>query len=227
MKKFALIVAGGMGSRMKSETPKQFMLLAGKPILMHTIAAFAAYNKHINILLVLPPNQVDNWNKLCKEYSFNIAHQVTNGGPTRFDSVKKGLSLIDEEGIIAVHDGARPLVSRETIKNCFETAEEKGNAVPAIILNDSIRQFKGNENMAVNRKDYCLIQTPQCFKSKILHDAYQQGYIESFTDDASVVEMLGERINIVEGNKENIKITTPGDLIIAEALMKNIPKADL
>ena len=222
MKKIALIVAGGFGSRMKSEIPKQFMLLSGRPVLMHSISAFISFDKNISILLALPQNQIETWNKLCKEFSFNIEHQVVAGGETRFNSVKNGLALItDDNALVAIHDGVRPLVSQSTISACFETAEKNGNAIPGIPLNDSLRQLKDNTTLAVNRDNYRLIQTPQCFFLKQLKDAYQQNYSEKFTDDASVIEMMGGEIHLVEGNRENIKITTGDDLIIAEALMKN------
>lgn len=221
MKKIALIVAGGAGSRMKSVTPKQFMLLSGRPVLMHSISAFISYDKNISILLVLPQNQVETWNRLCEEFSFNIEHQIAEGGETRFNSVKNGLALItDEYALVAIHDGVRPLVSQSTIKTCFEFAEKKGNAIPGIPSNDSLRELKVNTSLAVNRDNYRLIQTPQCFSLEQLKEAYQQNYSEKFTDDASVVEMMGGEIHLVDGNRENIKITTEEDLIIAEALMK-------
>jgi 2-C-methyl-D-erythritol 4-phosphate cytidylyltransferase len=220
MKKYTVFVAGGSGSRMKSAIPKQFMLLAGKPVVMHTIQLFNDYDSAVNLILVLPEAQIMEWEKLCKTYNFNLPHQVIAGGETRFHSVQKGLSLVDGEGLVAVHDGVRPLVSKATISTIFSTAETKGNAVPCIQLNDSIRKVSGDKNEAVLRSDYRLIQTPQCFKISILKKAFEQNYSDSFTDCASVLEAAGGKINLVEGNPENIKITTPYDLIVAESFLK-------
>jgi len=222
MKKFLIIAAGGSGNRMKSKVPKQFLLLAAKPALMHSVEVFYNYDKNISIIIALPENQISEWKTLCKKHKFNIPHQIVKGGETRFHSVRNGLSLITENGIVAVHDAARPLVNQKTIAACFGTASKQGNAIPVVKLNDSIREINGNKNFFVDRNNYRLIQTPQCFQTKILKKAYQQSYDEKFTDDASIVETMGEKINLVEGNIENIKITTAVDLLIAEGLISSL-----
>ncbi len=220
MNKYIIIVAGGSGSRMQSKIPKQFLLLADKPILMHTINVFKNFDKKCKIVLVLPENNLQYWEKLCAEYHFETAHEIVKGGKTRFHSVLNGLNAIEEDALVAVHDGVRPLVSISTIRECFTTAEEKGNAIPVILLNDSIRKINITESHAVERKNYRLVQTPQCFKTELLKKAYTQKYSDHFTDDASVVEGLGVKINLVQGNLENIKITTETDLKIAHAFFK-------
>lgn len=222
MHKYAIIVAGGKGERMGENIPKQFLELAGKPILMHTIEKFYNTFPELKIILALPKNQIDFWGELCFKYSFNkIPYQIVVGGKNRFDSVKNALSLIKESGIVAIHDGVRPLVSSRTIINCFKQAELSGTAVPVVDVVDSLRLIskQENTNKAVARSCYKSVQTPQCFKSEIILKAYHQNFDESFTDDASVVEKLGYPINLVEGNIENIKITSPIDIIVAETLM--------
>ncbi len=220
MKKYAIIVAGGIGKRMSSEIPKQFLLLNGLPILMHTISQFYNYDKNISLIIVLPKEQINYWNNLCKEYNFNIKHIVIAGGKTRYFSVKNGLAIVKEEGIIAIHDGVRPLVSYETIDSCFKIAEEKGNAVPFIKVTESLRNISNKTNIAVNREEFVLIQTPQVFCSSIILNAYKKESGAEFTDDASLVEFMGEKINLVKGNEENIKITSQSDILIAEVLSK-------
>jgi 2-C-methyl-D-erythritol 4-phosphate cytidylyltransferase len=221
MHKYAIIVAGGKGERMGVNTPKQFLELAGKPILMHTLEKFNQTFSSIEIILALPENQIDFWEELCCKYEFtNVPHQIVKGGETRFHSVKNALTLVKENSIVAIHDGVRPLVSSQTIKACFTEAESKGNAIPVVPVVESLRYVNKEENKAVKRSCYRLVQTPQCFSSALILKAYQQKYDNAFTDDASVVEKLGETIHLVEGNKENIKITTAEDLIIAEALLK-------
>lgn len=217
---FVIIVAGGSGTRMKSATPKQFMELNNKPILMHTIQKFVDSLPDISIVLVLSGSLQDEWKNLCSKHNFHIPHQITDGGETRFHSVKNGLMLVPENCVVGVHDAARPLVSEATILKAYEVAKEKGNASPAIPLVESIRVKENDGNKAVDRSNYFIIQTPQCFRSNILKKAFLQDYTPAFTDDASVVEAMGEKINLIEGNRENIKITTPQDLLIAEALLK-------
>jgi 2-C-methyl-D-erythritol 4-phosphate cytidylyltransferase len=180
---------------------------------------FVKYDHHINIIVVLPENQMAVWKQMCKKYNFNIAHQMVAGGVTRFDSVKNGLELAPDEGLVAVHDGVRPLVSVQTIHRCFEMAERTGTAIPVIDIVESIRKVKENDNEAVDRNLYKAVQTPQVFEAQILKAAYRQDYVPAFTDDASVVEAFGHKISIVEGNKENIKITTPLDLGIGELFL--------
>lgn len=220
MKKFVIIVAGGSGKRINTEIPKQFISLAGKPVLIHTISAFYNYSPEINILLVLPKIYFGLWENLCKNHNFNISHKIVEGGKTRFHSVKNGISKIEKYGIIAVHDGVRPLVKKQVIEKAFLDAEIYGNAVPAIPVNESVRELYKTGSKIFNRNNLRIIQTPQVFKSSILIKAYQQAYQKKFTDDATVVESAGEKINLIEGNPENIKITTPIDLKIAEALLK-------
>jgi 2-C-methyl-D-erythritol 4-phosphate cytidylyltransferase len=219
-----IIVAGGSGTRMNNKTPKQFLLIAEKPLLFHSINTFYNFSKDLSIILVLPTLQIEKWKSLCNEYNYNVPHIIVEGGKTRYNSVKNGLKLIDEPALIAIHDGVRPLVSHKTISNSYNGAEKNGTAIPVVNINDSLRELYDNKSKSVNRNNYKIVQTPQCFKSEILHKAYQQNYDESFTDDASVVEKTGIRIFLVEGNMENIKITTPYDLLIAEFLMMKTPK---
>lgn len=219
MKKQLIIVAGGMGQRMNSKTPKQFLIIAGKPILMHTIERFHNFSPEIEIFLVLPESHFNLWESLCNKYDFTISHNLVKGGETRFHSVKNGLERIDKECVIAIHDGARPLVSKKTISDCFSMAEVKGNAIPVFGINESMRMLKDGKNYQVNRDEYRIVQTPQCFHSSIIKKAYSQDYKAEFTDDASVVEAMGIKVNLTEGNAENIKITRAVDLKIAEAFL--------
>jgi 2-C-methyl-D-erythritol 4-phosphate cytidylyltransferase len=222
MKKFALIVAGGSGSRMNSTIPKQFMLLEQKPVLMHTLERFVLYDPSIEIILVLPSDQFEYWKQLCNLYGLKISHQLVAGGEVRFESVKNGLSEIHEDGIVAIHDGVRPLVSIETIGRCFKMAEAKGNALPVMPVVESVRMVEGNNNFPVDREKYVAVQTPQVFRVSEIKQAYELGFDPAFTDDTMVLERLGIQINIVEGNPENIKITHATDLIIAEALLRKL-----
>ena len=215
-----IIVAGGKGKRMKADIPKQFITVAGKPVLMHTIERFYAFSEKIGIIVVLPEPLIEYWQSLCKKYNFNIPHNLIKGGETRFHSVKNGLKLIDNNCLVAVHDGVRPLVSNNTLERVFSGAEKNGNAIPVMPVNDSLRKISHkNISKPVNRKKYFLVQTPQCFRCETLLKAYEQKYQKHFTDDASVVEALGEEINTVEGNEENIKLTRPFDLKIAGVLL--------
>ena len=220
MKKYIIIVAGGSGIRMNSTIPKQFIELQGRPILMHTIEKFANTISDIEIIVVLAKQLSDEWKQLCIKHKFTIPHQLTDGGETRFHSVNNGLALVPETCLVGVHDAARPLVNKQTIIKAFETAEQKGNASPAIPVSESIREVEGEKNKAVDRNNYFIIQTPQCFQTNLLKKAFLQTYRPEFTDDASVLEAMGEKINLIEGNLENIKITTSQDLLIAEALME-------
>ena len=219
MKLYALIVAGGTGERMKSEIPKQFLEIAGKPILMHTIEKFRTFDGSIEIITVLPENQLRFWSELQKKYSFTVPHTLVKGGKTRFNSVRNGLGFIYEPGLVAIHDGVRPFVSIETIKRCFDTAEKLGNAVPVISPSDSLRITTENGSEPVDRTKIKLIQTPQVFRTELIRYAYRQDYIPEFTDDAMVLERTGATINLVDGNRENIKITNQEDLLIAGALL--------
>jgi len=220
MKKFVIIVAGGSGSRMGSEIPKQFLELCGKPVLMHTIQVFHDFDPESKIILVLPEDQQPFWKGLCLKHSFSLVHQVVSGGKARFNSVQNGLSQIDGKGIVFIHDGVRPLVSRETLGRCLESALKNGNAIPVLPVTESLRKLEGEQNISVDRSQYFSVQTPQTFRSEQILDAFQQDFDPAFTDDASVAEKAGYSIFMIEGNRENIKITTPIDLILAEALLK-------
>ena len=221
MKRYVIVVAAGRGSRMQSPVPKQFLKLNGKPVVLHSMAAFAEFDPTITIILVLPVNQFVHWEKIAAEFPLPAHVLITEGGETRFESVKKGLAQIPaEEGIVAVHDAVRPLVTVKTISRAFKAAERYGNAVPALPLSDSIRQIESTRSIGVDRSRYCLIQTPQCFNIPLVKRAYQQDYKYTFTDDASVVESLGEQIHLVDGNEENFKLTTPMDMVLAEAMLK-------
>jgi 2-C-methyl-D-erythritol 4-phosphate cytidylyltransferase len=205
---------------MNNAVPKQFIELNGKPVLMHTVEKLYSVFPEIKIIIALANELKDDWQKLCDKHNFTITHQIAEGGKTRYHSVKNGLELVPDACVVGIHDAARPLVSKETILRTYETAEQLGNACPAIQVSDSLRVVKGKENTAVDRSSYQIIQTPQCFHSDLLKKAFLKEYKPSFTDDATVLESFGEKINLVEGNRENIKITTSQDLVIAEAFMK-------
>ena len=219
MQLYALIVAGGSGKRMQTETPKQFLELAGKPVLMHTIERFKAFNDSIEIITVLPENQIEYWMSVQEKYSFSVKQTIVKGGATRFHSVKNGLELVSDHSLVAIHDGVRPFVSADTIKRCFETAEQFGNAVPVVTITESLRMITDEGSSPIDRQKIRIIQTPQVFNASMIKKAYQQEYRPEFTDDATVLEALGEKINLVEGNRENIKITTPEDLLISDVLL--------
>lgn len=219
MKQNIIIVAGGKGLRIGGELPKQFIPIGGKPILMHTIEAFYNYNKNIHIVLVLPASHRDYWAGLCVEYNFTIPHVITLGGETRFHSVKNGLDLITD-GIVGVHDGARPFVSVNLIKNCYESAKELGAVIPVINPIDSLRQItEGGNSHIVDRSKIRAVQTPQIFNVDVLKKAYETDFSPQFTDDASVVESSGVKVHLIDGEVTNIKVTTPFDLQIAELLV--------
>lgn len=215
-----IIVAGGSGKRFGSEIPKQFLELNGKPVILHTIEAFYNFDTEIEIILVLPEIHFDYWQQLKKQHDFSIPHKVVGGGAERFHSVKNGLMAIETNGIVGIHDAVRPMVSAETLISCYAAAREFGNAIPVVAPADSIRKLTTESSKQVNRNEYRLVQTPQCFKTENILKAFEQEYSVSFTDDASVAEAAGQEIYLVEGNRENIKITTPQDLIIAEAFLK-------
>ncbi len=221
MNKAIIIVAGGSGSRMQSDIPKQFMLLKGKPLIFHTIEKFHEALPSCKIIVVLPFNQMSYWKELKKQYSFSIALETTAGGKSRFESVKNGMKLIHDECVVGVHDAVRPLISIENIQLLFNEAEIKGNAIPFIPCKDSLREINNNENKAVAREKYVLIQTPQCFKWSLIKEGYNGEELSSFTDDASVFEHLGGKINLVQGDERNIKITYPLDIAFAETVIKN------
>jgi 2-C-methyl-D-erythritol 4-phosphate cytidylyltransferase len=228
---YVIIVAGGKGLRMGSDIPKQFLLIGGKPVLMRTIERFRQYSSELIIILVLPPAQQDYWKKLCKEYHFKVEYLLADGGETRFHSVQNGLSLIpdDAEGVVGIHDGVRPFPAIEVIRNCYKTACEKKAVIPVIPVVETLRHMNGNIiSETVPRDEYRLVQTPQCFDIQLLKAANRQPYNDGFTDDASVVEAFGFDITLVDGNRENIKITTPYDLVLSEVLLQqtNTEKTD-
>lgn len=222
MNTWVLIVAGGEGVRMGSTLPKQFMPLLGWPVLMHTVQAFYEYDQSINIIIILPDGFIDAWKGLCKQNNFLIQHTLVKGGKTRFHSVRNGLMHAGDEGLIAIHDGVRPLVNRTTIDRCFKTAALKGSAVPVLLPVESVRKVDGQYSIPVSREDLRLVQTPQVFRAGEIKQAYRRKYSSSFTDDATVAEKAGIKIHLVMGNPENIKITTPMDLKLAECLISGM-----
>lgn len=220
MKKFTIVVAGGKGQRMGNDLPKQFIAVGGKPILMHTLQRFYE-TVESDIMVVLPKEHIDFWNTLCKKYRFSVPHNVVEGGMTRFHSVKRGLEAISQtEGCVAIHDGVRPFPSCELIANAFSTAIRNGSAVPVLPLIDSIRFLSSKGSKIVDRTKYRIVQTPQAFNLAWLKRAYDQPFNEKFTDDASVFEAVGGKITLIDGNRENIKITHPVDLLWAETYLK-------
>ncbi|MFC3563652.1 2-C-methyl-D-erythritol 4-phosphate cytidylyltransferase [Pedobacter jamesrossensis] len=219
MKYYAVIVAGGSGNRMQTETPKQFLLLNNLPVLMHTIKAFAHSDTQPKILVVLHQDQHNYWKRLCNEFNFNVPHQIIAGGSERFHSVQNAIDTIDEDSFVAIHDAVRPLISKQLIDNSYKKAIEIGNVIVAVQSSDSVRLSKEGQTLAIKRNEVYLVQTPQIFNIAILKAAYKQPFEASFTDDASVVEALGEKINIIDGERNNIKITYPIDLELAEMLL--------
>jgi len=217
LKKYALILAGGKGSRMGKKTPKQFLQLHGKAILIHTLERFIQAIPDLNFVLVLPKDQTDRWAKISHGTAFQDT-PIAFGGNERTDSVRSGLDLVPDGALVGIHDAVRPLVSIKSILSCYQTAEELGNAIPVTPLTDSIRLVEGKDSSALDRANFVAVQTPQCFHSEAIKKAYQD--LEGkFTDDASVMESSGAQINLVAGNVENIKITTPVDLVLAEQLL--------
>lgn len=231
MKRYVLIVAGGKGLRMGGDLPKQFIPVEGKPILMHTLEAFHRWDASAGLILVLPEDHQPYWNMLCREIGCQVPHQIANGGEARFQSVANGLKFLghtigsvpqSEDIYIAVHDGVRPFVSPEVIEGCFEEAARSGAAIPVLPMIDSLREIDAIGSHPVDRTRYMAVQTPQVFKYALLSAAYSQLYSEQFTDDASVVEAFGHPVVTVSGNRENIKITTPFDLLVAKALFVDV-----
>lgn len=222
MKRATIIVAGGSGQRMGSALPKQFMAVGGKPVLLRTIETFYTFDPQMILVVVLPATQIDLWNELLIHHHSSIPHVVAEGGATRFESVKNGINALPEDvELIGVHDGVRPFVSMDTLARCYSNA--KPAIVPVIPMYDSLRQLTEMGNNSVDRSSYVAVQTPQVFSASLLRQAYSQPYNVLYTDDASVVEALGECIELTEGNRENIKLTTPFDLIIAEGIISGMP----
>ncbi len=217
---YAVIVAGGQGTRMGNAIPKQFLEIGGKSILYYTINAFLEALHEVHLVLVLPQQQISYGQMVLQSFSERIEITIVAGGSTRFQSVKNGLALVPEDAIVLVHDGVRPLISKELIFRCIHQAEEYGSAVPAIAVADSMRVIQNEQSKPIDRNTLRIIQTPQTFKSSILVPAYQQEFKEIFTDEATVVEAYGRTIYLVEGERNNIKITTPEDMVIVEAIIK-------
>jgi 2-C-methyl-D-erythritol 4-phosphate cytidylyltransferase len=222
LQQFVIIVAGGIGTRMKSDRPKQFIELLGVPVIIRTLHCFIDYDPAMQVIICVHRNYRSHLEVLIEKYNLkNYAIRITFGGETRFESVRNGLKLIENDmAIVGIHDSARPFVSAETIKNCYETALVKGNAVPCQPVTDSLRKISNNINHSVNRNEYKIVQTPQCFRAGLIRQAFEQVNGTAFTDDASVLEASGESINLVEGNEENFKITSPHDLLIARAILQ-------
>ena len=221
MSDYIIVVAGGKGLRMGSDTPKQFLPIGGKPVLMRTLERFREYSDDLQIILVLPEAQQEYWQELCKKYDFKVEYLLANGGQTRFHSVQNGLALVPDnaEGVVGIHDGVRPFPSIGVIRNCYETARIAKAVIPVIPVVETVRHLNNDDSMTVPRNEYRLVQTPQTFDIQLLKAANHQPYNDGFTDDASVVESYGHKITLVEGNRENIKITTPYDIIVAEAII--------
>jgi 2-C-methyl-D-erythritol 4-phosphate cytidylyltransferase len=223
-KRAVILVAGGTGTRMQTKTAKQFIPLCGKPVLFHTFEAFYRWDPNIYFVLVLFKGLESTWRQLCIEYNFRIAHTIVEGGVERFHSVKNGLDALPMDiELVGVHDAVRPLVSSETIIRCFDSAEKFGAAIPTVPVTDTIRQVRGKSSITLPRHELLAVQTPQCFARKVIDQAYNVEYTPIFTDDASVVEQAGQSITLVEGNRTNIKITTPEDLTIAAAFLSANP----
>ena len=216
---YALIVAGGKGTRIKSSLPKQFIELVGKPILLHTIEAFISYSDNIKIILVLPEDDFPIWESICKKFNFSYPIVLQKGGETRFQSVKNGLGRIEGQGLVAIHDGVRPLISSDIIGASFRLAAAHQSAVAAVRLKESIRMTDQDNTKAMDRSKFRIIQTPQTFHLQLIKKAYEIKEDPNLTDDASVAEKAGHIISLFEGSYENIKITTSEDLVVAEALM--------
>ncbi len=218
-KTYIILVAGGKGLRMESEMPKQFHLVDGRPLVMHTFDAFSAFYGKAEFLLVLPELEIGRWKHLCVDYDFSVAHQIVEGGPTRYHSVKNALAYVSDKSLVFIHDAVRPLVSGETIKACLQVAGIHGTAIPVAPLTDSLRQVENGISQAMERDRFRVVQTPQVFRSEIIKKAYLQGYRDDFSDDAAVVESTGLALHLVEGSVDNIKVTRPGDIGYVEAVL--------
>jgi 2-C-methyl-D-erythritol 4-phosphate cytidylyltransferase len=223
MQRSTIIVAGGSGKRMGADMPKQFLLLKGKPLLMWTIEAIHRFDAHMQLIVVLPEDHHANWQDMCSEHQFLVPHTLVSGGAERFHSTQEGLRAVTHEGLVAVHDGVRPLVDTELIARCFQAAEEHGAAIPVVAISSSVRQVQDHGSLAVDRTRLRAVQTPQCFKVPLLRRAFELAYDPAFTDEATLVERLGMEVQLVDGEERNIKVTTPFDLLVAEVVLKNQP----
>ena len=220
MDRSAILVAGGIGKRMASPVPKQFLLLRGKPVLCHTIESFNRFDPAMQLIVVLPKEQIDIWRTLCIGHHFSIEHTVVAGGAERFHSVREGLKEVEHDGLVAVHDGVRPLVNTELIARCFTAAEQHGAAIPVVPIGSSVREVDGDTSCALDRTALRIVQTPQCFSVPLLRKAFEQPYDPAFTDEATLVERSGMTVHLVEGEERNIKVTTPMDLRLADVLLE-------
>lgn len=217
-----IIVAGGTGTRMGAPVAKQFLPLAGKPVLLHTFRAFAAFDPAMQFVLVLFPSLLAQWQEIAAAHHFELEHNVVHGGAERFHSVKAGLAALRPQvQVVAIHDAVRPLVSHATLERCFAAAESHGTAIPAVPVTDTIRRISPGHSTTLPRHELLAVQTPQCFRRSLIDRAYEVAYQPLFTDDASVVEHAGHPVHIVAGNRTNIKLTTPEDLVIAETLIRS------
>lgn len=219
MKRSTIIVAGGSGKRMGASVPKQFLLLKGMPVLCRTIEAFYQADPDMQLIVVLPEDQLDSWRMLCIGHGFTLEHSVVCGGEERFHSVREGLKEVKHEGLVAVHDGVRPLVSVGLIARCLAAAEAHGAAIPVVPVSSSVREVIGGGSRAVDRARLRLVQTPQCFRVPLLRKAFERPYDPAFTDEATLVERTGTTVHLVEGEERNIKLTTPLDLRVAEVFL--------
>ena len=220
MKRYAVIVAGGRGERMGADRPKQFLEIEGKPILRHTIERFLAFDPFIEVIVVLPSAQKDWWRDYCRQSGFLKRYTIVSGGITRFHSVQNALRFVGDEGVVAVHDGVRPLVRRDLLERIFKAAETHPAVVPAVPVVESVRRVEEEKSAPVNRDGLMLVQTPQVFEASLLKQAYDRPFSPSFTDDASVVEASGGSVHLVAGDRINLKITTPDDLQLAAGLFR-------
>ncbi|MBL8000575.1 MAG: 2-C-methyl-D-erythritol 4-phosphate cytidylyltransferase [Flavobacteriales bacterium] len=219
MERSAIIVAGGSGRRMGAAIPKQFLLLQGEPLLFHTLRAFHAFDPHMPLVLVLPADHHTTWEDLCAQHEFEVPHTLVAGGAERFHSTLEGLNSVLHDGLVAVHDGVRPLVSPALIARCFNAAMVRGAAIPVVPIPSSVRRVEGSTSHAVDRSALRAVQTPQCFKVDLLREAFELPYDPAFTDEATLVERLGVNIQLVDGEDHNIKVTTPFDLEVAELVL--------
>lgn len=220
VEKYIIVVAGGRGTRMGGDVPKQFLPLAGKTVLMHTLDRMACAEPEAKLVLALPHDQQEEWQRLCQVYNYTRCHTVVDGGETRFHTVSNALALVPDGALVAIHDGVRPLVSIGVVRSAFDMACRCGAAIPVMPVVESLRRVEGDNSCAVERSVYRAVQTPQVFDSTRIKAAYSVPYRPEFTDDASVYEAAGYRVTLIEGNRENIKITIPQDIALAEIILQ-------
>ena len=219
MERSTIIVAGGTGKRMGADLPKQFLLLKGEPLLFHTLRAFHRFDPTMQLVLVLPQDHHGTWDHLSGEFNFEVRHELVAGGAERFYSTQAGLAAVTHDGLVAVHDGVRPLVSAALIARCLSSAEEHGAAIPVVPISASVRELTDEGSQPLDRSRLRAVQTPQCFRVPLLRRAFELPYDPAFTDEATLVERLGVGVHLVEGEDLNIKVTTPFDLQVAEGVL--------